>query len=99
MAVMEAIWRCPRFEQIVHLWNTCPECEARPSIKEELRVMARRRRLVSVGPTVVIYWWGEGVEELEGTLNLRTMGALRRADGVGYRSGHWTVGWIVMLLP
>ena len=61
--------------------------------------MVRRRRLVCVGLAAVIYRWGEGVEELEGTLNLRTMGALRRAGGVGYRSGHWTVGWIVMLLP
>ena len=87
MAMMEAIWRCPQFEQIVHLWNTCPECGARPSIKKELRVIIRRQRLVSVGPAVMIYRRGEGVEELEGTLDLRTMDALRGAGGVGYWSG------------
>ena len=66
MAVMEAIWRCPLFERIVHLWNTCPEYGARPSIRKELRVIVRRRRLVRVRLTVIIYRWGEGVEELEG---------------------------------
>jgi len=60
MGMMEAIWRCPRFEQIVHLWNTCPECGARPSIKEELRVMIRRQRLVSVSPAVMVYQRWEG---------------------------------------
>ena len=51
--------------------------------------MVRRRRLARVGSVVMIYWWGEGVEELEGTLNLRTVDALRGAGGVGYRSGQW----------
>ena len=40
-----------------------------------------------VGPIVMIYRRGEGVEELEGTLNLRTMDALRGVGGIGYRSG------------
>ena len=42
---------------------------------------------VSVGPAVMIYRRGEGVEELEGTLKLWTMVALRGAGGVGYRNG------------
>ena len=46
----------------------------------------RRRRLVRVGPTMMIYWLGEGLEEFEGTLDLRTIDALRDAGGVGYWS-------------
>ena len=51
---------------------------------------------MSVGPAVMIYQRGEGVEELEGTLNLRTMDALRGAGGIWI--SEWTGGWTVILL-